>query len=159
MKVPEKIPRMPRSEYDPLIRRQHLSRIAFAAEDNPYIAPFMYVFDEKHLYFLSTSYGRKVEYFKRNPNVSVEIEEYAPDLSSFAFVSLQGHLEEVVDPEQKKVVRLLFVEMIRKKGLSPRVLSALGHSPGEPVEVLAREERSMVWKLAGVKDIVALKNG
>jgi len=25
--------------------------------------------------------------------------------------------------------------------------------------VIVREERSMVWKLAGVKDIVALKNG
>jgi len=50
-----------------------------------YIAPFMYVFDGKYLYFLSTKYGRKIEYFKSNPRVSVEIEEYAPDLSSFTF--------------------------------------------------------------------------
>ncbi len=159
MTTPVKIPRMPKAEYDSLIKRQHVSRIAFAAADHPYIAPFMYVFDGKHLYFLSTNYGRKIEYFNTNPNVSVEIEEYAPDLSAFTFVSLQGNLEEVRDAAKKKEVRNLFVDMIRKKGLSPRVMSALGHSPGEPIDSLAREERSMVWKLVGVKDIVALKNG
>jgi MoaA/NifB/PqqE/SkfB family radical SAM enzyme len=31
-----------------------------------------------------------MEYFAANPKVSVEIEEYAPDLSVFSFVSLQG---------------------------------------------------------------------
>jgi hypothetical protein len=159
MTTPVKIPKMTKAEYDSLIKRQHVSRIAFTAGDQPYIAPFMYVFDGKYLYFLSTKYGRKIEYFKSNPKVSVEIEEYAPDLSAFTFVSLQGNLEEVQEAAKKKEVRNLFVDMIRKKGLSPRVMSALGHSPGEPVDTLAREERSMVWKLVGVKDIVALKNG
>ena len=159
MTTPVKIPKMPKAEYDSLIKRQHVSRIAFAAAEHPYIAPFMYVFDGKYLYFLSTKYGRKIEYFKSNPKVSVEIEEYAPDLSAFTFVSLQGHLEEVQEPAKKKEVRDLFVDMIRKKGLSPRVLSALGHSPVDPIDTLAREERSMVWKLVGVKDNVGLKNG
>jgi uncharacterized protein len=159
MEEPVKIPKMPKAEYDSLIRRQHVSRIAFGACEHPYIAPFMYVFDGKYLYFLSTKYGRKIEYFKSNPKVSVEIEEYAPDLSAFTFVSLQGFLEEVQTPSQKKKVRKLFVDMIKNKNLSPRVLSALGHSPKEPIEALETEERSMVWKLVGVKDIVALKNG
>ncbi len=159
MKNPVKIPKMAKAEYDSLIKRQHVSRIAFGACEHPYIAPFMYVFDGKYLYFLSTKYGRKIEYFKSNPKVSVEIEEYAPDLSAFTFVSLQGLLEEVQDPSQKKKVRQLFVDMIKNKGLSPHVLSALGHSPDEPTEAIVDEERSMVWKLVGVKDIVALKNG
>ena len=150
---------MPKEEYDSLIKRQHVSRIAFGACEHPYIAPFMYVFDGKYLYFLSTKYGRKIEYFKSDPKVSVEIEEYAPDLSTFTFVSLQGNLEEVQDPTQKKKVRKLFMDMIKERGLSSHVLSALGHSPGEPIEALESEERSMVWKLIGVKDIVALKNG
>jgi uncharacterized protein len=159
MTILEKIPKMPKAEYDSLIKRQHVSRIAFAAADHPYIAPFLYVFDGKFLYFLSTKYGRKIEYFKRNPKVSVEIEEYTPDLSAFTFVSLQGNLEEVQENAKKTEVRNLFVDMIRKKGLSNRALSALGHSPEEPVEAIAKEERTMVWKLVGVKDIVALKNG
>ena len=107
---PVKIPKMPKAEYDALIERQYVSRISFGACDHPYIAPFMYVFDKKYLYFLSTKYGRKMEYFARNPKVSVEIEEYAPDLSAFTFVSLQGILEEVKDPAQKKKVREQFVE-------------------------------------------------
>jgi hypothetical protein len=156
---PIKIPKMAKAEYDALVRRQNVSRIAFCAGGQAYIAPFMYVFDGKYLYFLSTRYGRKIEYFKSNPKVSVEIEEYAPDLSSFTFVSLQGALEEVGAPEQKKKVRELFVRMIRDRKLSMRVLSALGHSPADPPEAIVSEERSLVWKLVGVKDIVALKNG
>jgi len=156
---PLKIPKMTRAEYDALIERQYVSRISFGACDHPYTAPFMYVFDKKYIYFLSTKYGRKMEYFAANPKVSVEIEEYAPDLSSFTFVSLQGSLEEVQNPDQKKMVRQQFVDMIAKNRLSPRVLTALGHSPDDSPDVIVREERSAVWKLVGVKDIVALKNG
>ncbi len=156
---PVKIPRMEKKEYDQLIRRQHVSRIAFALDGQPYLAPFMYVFDEKYLYFLSTKYGRKQRYFAENPRVSVEIEEYAPDLSSFAFVSLQGVLEEVTDPVKKGEVQDRFVQMITARRLSPRVLTALGHSARDLPGAIAREDRSSVWKLVGVKDIVALKNG
>jgi uncharacterized protein len=156
---PAKIPKMAKAEYDALIERQYISRIAFEGKGHPYIAPFMYVFDKKYLYFLSTKYGRKMEYFNINPNVSVEIEEYAPDLSAFTFVSLQGRLEEVQDPVLKKKVRKQFVGMIAKNRLSSHVLQALGHSQNDPVDAIVREERSVVWKLFGVKDIVALKNG
>ena len=100
-----------------------------------------------------------MEYFKNNPKVSVEIEEYTSDLSMFTFVSLQGFLEEVQDPLQKKKIREKFVDMIRDKALSKSILSAFGHTTSEPPEVIVHEERSVVWKLVGVKDIVALKNG
>jgi uncharacterized protein len=156
---PVKIPRMLRPEYDALIERQCVSRISFGAGEYPYIAPFMYVFDKKYLYFLSTKYGRKMEYFAANPKVSVEIEEYASDLSVFSFVSLQGMLEEVKDPALKRKVREKFVEMLATKKLSPRVLTALGHRQDDRPDVIIHEERSLVWKLVGVKDIVALKNG
>jgi len=156
---PVKIPKMQKNEYDTLIERQYVSRISFGACDHPYVAPFMYVFDKKYLYFLSTKYGRKVQYFAANPKVSVEIEEYAPDLSAFSFVCLQGSLEEVQDPAAKKKVREQFVKMIAEKKLSLHVLTALGHSPDDRPDIIVREERSLVWKLVGVKDIVALKNG
>jgi nitroimidazol reductase NimA-like FMN-containing flavoprotein (pyridoxamine 5'-phosphate oxidase superfamily) len=156
---PLKIPPMSKAEYDALIERQYVSRIAFIGAGHPYIAPFMYVFDKKHLYFLSTNYGRKMKYFAANPQVSVEIEEYAPDLSSFTFVSLQGQLKEVQDPVQKKRVREQFVAMIKKRRLSSHVLTAFGYSALDPVDIIVREERSAVWQLVGVSDIVALKNG
>ncbi|HJK12673.1 MAG TPA: pyridoxamine 5'-phosphate oxidase family protein, partial [Methanocorpusculum sp.] len=80
---PEKIPAMQKDEYDALIRRGILARIAFSGTEHPYIAPFMYVFDEHNLYFLSTRYGRKMDLFAKNPAVSVEIEEVAPDMSAY----------------------------------------------------------------------------
>lgn len=155
---PLKIPPMTRAEYDALIERQYVSRIAFIGAGHPYIAPFMYVFDKKYLYFLSSKYGRKVHYFTENPQVSVEIEEYSPDLSSFTFVSLQGRLEEVQDSVQKKLVREQFVSLIKKRHLSSQVLAAFGYSPSDPLDVIVNEERAAVWKLTGVRDIVALKN-
>jgi len=142
---------MGKAEYDRLVEEQYVCRIAFKGETHPYIAPFLYVFDGKFIYFLSTKYGRKIEYFRDNPNVCVEIERYTPDLSSFSFVALPGRLIEVDDAEQGRRVRERFVQLILDRGLSPNVLSALGHSPDEPVDSLLSEERSSVWKLVGVK--------
>jgi hypothetical protein len=50
--------------------------------------------------------------------------------------------------------------MIKKKNLSSNVLSALGHSPDEPIDSLLAEDRNSVWKLAGVNvgDILGLKH-
>ncbi len=153
-----KIPRMEKAEYDHLIEEGYVCRIAFQGEKYPYIAPFLYVFDGRFLYFLSTKYGKKLEYFRKSPYVSVEVERYSSDLSSYTFVTMQGRLEEVEDSIEKKLVRERFVDLIVGRHLSNNILAALGHSPQDPPEAIAREERSLVWRLTGVKDLVALKN-
>jgi nitroimidazol reductase NimA-like FMN-containing flavoprotein (pyridoxamine 5'-phosphate oxidase superfamily) len=153
-----KIPRMEKKDYDKLIEEGYVCRIAFQGEKYPYIAPFLYVFDGKFLYFLSTKYGKKIEYFRKSPYVAVEIEKYSKDLSSYTFVSLQGYLDEVTDSIEKKIVREEFVTLIKGRKLSSKILAALGHSPQDPPEAIALEERSLVWKLIGVKDLVALRN-
>ncbi len=153
-----KIPRMEKLEYDRLIEQGYVCRIAFQGEKYPYIAPFLYVFDGQFLYFLSTKYGKKMEYFRKSPYVSVEVEKYTRDLSSYTFVTLQGYLEEVTDSIEKKLIREKFVNLIRERKLSLNILAALGHSPQDPPEAICQEERSLVWKLIGVRDLVALKN-
>ena len=119
-----KMPRMEKAEYDRVVTGQYICRIAFKGDKHPYIAPFLYVFDGRFLYFLSTRYGRKVKYFRDNPSVCVEIENYSPDLSQFGFVALPGRLAEVEDAEQKRVVRERFVRIIQERRLSTNVLSA-----------------------------------
>ncbi len=153
-----KIPRMEKEEYDSLIEKGYICRIAFQGEKYPYIAPFLYVFDGKFLYFLSTKYGKKLDYFRKSPYVAVEVEKYTRDLSSYTFVSMQGYLKEVTDSIEKKLVRQEFVDLIKERHLSKNILAALGHSPQDPPEAIAMEERSLVWKLTGVMDMVALKN-
>ena len=83
-----KIPRMEKEEYDRLIKENYVSRIAFKGTSYPYVAPFLYVFDGHNLFFLSTKYGKKIQYFNENPDVAVEIERISPDLSSYTFVTL-----------------------------------------------------------------------
>ena len=152
-----KIPSMKRKEYDAFIAGQYVSRIAFKGE-YPYIAPFLYVFNGKFIYFLSTKYGKKVELVKSDPQVAVEIENYTSDMSDYRFVTLQGRINEVDKISEKQKVRQMFRDMIKKNNLSPNVLAALGHSPEDPLESLLEEETTTVWKLVDVQDIVALKN-
>lgn len=155
----EKIPQMDRKEYDQLIIDEYVCRIAFKGEKHPYIAPFLYVFDGKYMYFLSTKYGKKIELFKQNPHVSVEVDRDSRDLSEYSFVTLLGRLVEVKDDTQKKIIRENFVQLIKDKNLSKNILKALGHLPEEPLESIVREERNYIWKLVEVKEIIALKSG
>jgi len=153
-----KIPRMEKREYDRLIEEEHVCRIAFKGDRYPYIAPFVYVFDGRFMHFLSTKYGKKIDFFREDPYVSVEVERYAPDLSSYRFVTLRGRLVEVEDLGERRAIRVRFVDLMRRKNLSRNVLSALGHSPTDPLDSIVEEERSLVWKLVEVEEIVGLKD-
>ncbi|MEI7827164.1 MAG: pyridoxamine 5'-phosphate oxidase family protein [Euryarchaeota archaeon] len=153
-----KIPHMEKKEYDRLIKENYVSRIAFKGDAYPYIAPFLYVFDGRYLYFLSTKYGKKIQYFNENPNVAVEIERFSADMSSYTFVTLLGRLAKVADRTEGRRVRQRFVNMITTRALSSNVVAALGHSPAEPLESIMNEDQSLIWKLEKVEEIIALKN-
>lgn len=154
---PEKIPAMQKAEYDDLVRRGTVARIAFSGTEYPYIAPFLYVFDERNMYFLSTRYGRKMHLFAQNLAVSVEIEEVSPEMSAYRFVTMQGKLAEVTDPGKMREIRRMFAVRIIRKELAATSLAALGHHPSDDPRKLVEEDRSMVWKLTAVRNIVALK--
>lgn len=154
-----KIPKMEKSEYDLLIKEEYVARIAFKGEKYPYIAPFIYVFDGNYMYFLSTRYGKKIENFKQNPYVSVEVEKYSPDMSNYAFITLSGRLVEVMDADNKKDIRDSFIRMIKDRDLSKNVMIAIGHSPEDPFENIINEERNLIWKLVDVNRSTGFKNG
>ena len=153
-----KIPSMPRIEYDKLLHENHLSRISFTKNDRAYIAPFLYVFDGKRLYFLPTRYGKKMDFFTTNPHVSVEVEDVAHDMSYYRFVTLSGRLEEIVNPDEKQSVRRMFADLIGNRDLSENALKALGISSHEPVSEILNSNNSMVWALTNVESITALKD-
>ena len=153
-----KIPSMGKEEYDELIKQNYIGRIAFKGENYPYVTPFMYVFDGKFLYFLSTKYGKKIGEIKRNPHVAVEIEKYAEDMSDYKFTTLQGRIVEVKNDSDKVKIKEMFIKMIKDKNLSNKALAAIGHSPDESIQMIMEEDRTLVWKLADLELIVALKN-
>ncbi|HEX3013985.1 MAG TPA: pyridoxamine 5'-phosphate oxidase family protein [Methanobacterium sp.] len=153
-----KIPSMGKEEYDELIKQNYIGRIAFKGENYPYVTPFMYVFDGEFLYFLSTKYGKKIGEIKRNPHVAVEIEKYAEDMSDYKFTTLQGRIVEVKNDSDKVKIKEMFIKMIKDKNLSNKALAAIGHSPDESIQMIMEEDRTLVWKLADLELIVALKN-
>ncbi len=147
---------MIKKDYDNLIAEQYVSRIAFHGK-HPYIAPFIYVFDGKFLYFLSTKYGKKIELIRKNPHVGVEIENISENLTKYSFVTLQGSIQEVTNNNEKQKVKERFVNMIEEKNLSINILAALGHSPEEPIQAILKEDKSFVWKLVDVINITGVK--
>jgi len=100
-----KLPRMEKKEYDKLISKQYLCRVVFRGDKYPYIAPLLYIFDENHMYFLSTNYGKKVSFFREYPYVLVEIEEYEKDFSDFSFMVLSGKLVQIHDEKKDEEIR------------------------------------------------------
>jgi uncharacterized protein len=56
---------MNKKEYEELIAECYVSRIGFKGE-YPYIVPFIYAFDGKFIYFLSTKYGKKIKRFQKS---------------------------------------------------------------------------------------------
>lgn len=156
---PEKIPQLSKNEYDKLIDNQVMSRISFMGEDYPKVKPFIYHFNGRYIYFLATKYGEKMRYFPKSPKVTVEIENYEPDLSKYEFVTLSGELEVVTDEKEEEKIRKEFVEMINKKNLSKNIMKALGYSSKDPLEKIIEEKRNIVIKLVKVKDITGFKSG
>ncbi|MCC7573403.1 MAG: pyridoxamine 5'-phosphate oxidase family protein [Candidatus Methanofastidiosum sp.] len=152
-----KLPKMEKVEYDKLISKQYLCRVAFRGDRYPYIAPLLYIFDGNNMYFLSTNYGKKISFFREYPYVLVEIEEYEKDFSDFSFMVLSGKLVQIDDEKNDQEIRKDFVKMIKQKNLSKNIMIALGHSSDEPLESLVNEKRSIVWKLTDVEEIKAFK--
>lgn len=148
---------MVKEEYDNLISEQNISRIAFYGK-HPYIAPFIYVFDGKFLYFLSTKYGKKIDLIRKNPHVGVEIEKISDDLTEYSFVTLQGRIHEVTNNDEKQRIKERFVEMIDEKNFSINIMAALGHSPEEPLQAILKGDKTFVWKLVDVVNITGVKN-
>ena len=153
------IPALSQEECEKIITAEYLCRIAFHGEQYPYLAPFLYVWQNNHLYVLSANYGAKIKYFRENPLVAVEIEQTVPDLSHCRFVTLYGRLQEIQAYEEKKTIRRAFVFLIQEKNLSKNIIAALGHAPEENLDALEAEGRSLVWKLIEIDRISGLQFG
>jgi nitroimidazol reductase NimA-like FMN-containing flavoprotein (pyridoxamine 5'-phosphate oxidase superfamily) len=142
---PFKLPQMNRAEINDLIGTQKICRIAMNRGDYPYLAPFRYVVKDNVLYFHFTNYGRKMELLKKEQKVW-QIDNYAPDLSSYRFVSLCGTLEKVTDTTEYGSVVKIFSDT-GKKDLSVKFLAAHGLSPGDGWEAFSTNKEMIFMKL------------
>jgi nitroimidazol reductase NimA-like FMN-containing flavoprotein (pyridoxamine 5'-phosphate oxidase superfamily) len=151
------MPKMTKAEIVRLVETQFLCRMAFKGDRYPYIAPFQYVVVEGTLYFHFTDYGKKMDFFKQETPVCVEIEHYTPDLSDYEFVVLTGKLALVINLEERKTA-IRQMAQAGKERLSPNFLVAHGFSEGSRWDAFTEDKPILIMKLKEEAERMGLKS-
>ena len=63
-----------REEIDAIIRSAEVCRLAFAADNEPYLVPVSFGYDGETLYIHTAKTGRKIDFIERNNRVCFELE-------------------------------------------------------------------------------------
>lgn len=93
-----------------VINQAIVCRIGLVKDNQPYVIPLSFGFDETHIYFHSATSGEKVQILKKNNHVCVEFEQDISIIENekpckwgvrYLTVVVHGTAELVVDPIQK----------------------------------------------------------
>jgi hypothetical protein len=137
-----------RDEIDAILLRERTLRVAFAADNEPYVVPLSYGYDRRNgaLYMHTAEVGRKLEFIARNPRVCFEVEgptSLRPADEACAWgldyesVIGYGRVSEVVDSEEK--VHALRCLMRQQTGASTTWTFAAEELPAMRVWALSIE--------------------
>ena len=117
-----------------LLARVRLGRLACAQNNQPYVVPFYFAYQDKHLYSFSTV-GQKIEWMRANPLVSVEADEVAGP-HDWMSVVVTGRYEELPDMPEFRVARDRAHHLLQKE--------AAWWQPGYMKTILHNTERPLV---------------
>lgn len=78
-----------------LLSANRLGRLACAKDGQPYVVPIYFAYADNHLYAFSSP-GRKIEWMRANPLVSVLVEEHGSG-RDWKSVIVEGRFEELPD--------------------------------------------------------------
>lgn len=123
-----------RQECLDLLARAHLGRLACASENQPYIVPFFFAFDEHYLYSFSTV-GQKIEWMRNNPNVCVEVDQVVSP-QQWESVLVFGEYEEMPDvPEWRNVREYARKRLLERNPLwwEPSYAKTIVHDSERPL--------------------------
>ncbi len=113
-----------------LLARLGFGRLACAHRNQPYIVPIYFAYEPDHLYGFATL-GRKVEWMRSNPLVSVEVDEVLSHYRWSSVVVL-GRYEELPDTPEYRGVRLLAQVRLEKRALWWQTAYAASQARSEP---------------------------
>ena len=150
-----KLPPMSQQEVDRLLAESRICRMALNDSPQPYIIPLDYVYLKGKLYFHFANYGRKVELFRKDPHVSVEVDRFNSDITKYESVTLMGTLVEVTDAGEKRMASEALRDTIESRGGKRNVAARHGYA-GLDLDTLTSKD-SLVLRL-DVRDRVALKS-
>lgn len=86
-----------------LLGANRVARLACAKDGQPYVVPLHYAYSDAHLYAFSMP-GKKIEWMRANPLVSVQIDEHGEG-RGWRSVVADGRYEELPDRIGHKVQR------------------------------------------------------
>jgi nitroimidazol reductase NimA-like FMN-containing flavoprotein (pyridoxamine 5'-phosphate oxidase superfamily) len=85
-----------------VLRRTRFGRLACAHENQPYVVPIYFVYEQSYLYGFTTL-GQKVEWMRCNPLVCVELDQVVDDEQWMSIIIL-GRYEELPDTPEEEVL-------------------------------------------------------
>ena len=62
-----------------IVERQKVCNLAMCADDQPYVIPMLYGFEDNTMYFHCAEVGMKLDILRKNPNVCFEIQSSKTD--------------------------------------------------------------------------------
>jgi len=106
------IQEMTEAECHSILTRTRLGRLACAHENQPYIVPIYFAYDQPYLYAFTTP-GQKIEWMRYNHLVCLEVDE-VEDSDQWTSVIIFGHYEELQDLPPWKDPSLHALELLNK---------------------------------------------
>ena len=127
------IQEMRRDDCLQLLARTRLARLACARENQPYIVPIYFVYDEPFLYGFTTP-GQKVEWMRSNPLVCVEVDEVG-DSDEWTCVVIFGRYEELPETSEWEQERARAHDLLQRhaKWWEPGCACRTQHDPQRPL--------------------------
>ena len=84
-------------ECSAFLERAFLGRLGCSYEDQPYVVPIHFAFEDGYLYVFST-FGQKVRWMRANPKVCVQTDEIQ-NQGEWISVIVDGEYEELPEPQ------------------------------------------------------------
>jgi uncharacterized protein len=150
-----RLPAMSVQEVDRLLSESRICRMALNDSPQPYIIPLDYAYVSGNMYFHFANYGRKVELFKKDPHVSVEVDRYNSDITEYESVTLMGTLALVTNTAEKKTASRALMERIDAQGEKANIAARHGYERIGPDTLEAGG--SLILRL-DIADYVALRS-
>jgi nitroimidazol reductase NimA-like FMN-containing flavoprotein (pyridoxamine 5'-phosphate oxidase superfamily) len=129
--------------------------MALNGRPQPYIICLDYAYAGGKMYFHFANYGRKVELFNKDPNVSVEVDQYNKSVTAYKNATLMGRLVKVTGEAERKKASAALLKAIEPRSGKKKVAARHGFDKLD-MDTLS-SPGSMLLTL-DVKEIVALKS-
>ena len=104
---------MTEAECRDALRNINVGRLACAQDNQPYVVPMYFAYNERHLYAISTV-GQKIEWMRTNPLVCVEVDNISSH-DEWTSIVVFGRYEELPDFPEYKCARERALALMQRR--------------------------------------------